>query len=975
MYGDGAASLAGLTLATVNGKSVVGIAFKDAIQEIRKSARPLTLALSAAPASASIDPALAVQDIQSAGDYIVVTLVGSGTLGLGLENATPHPVITSVTAGSVGAELSAKLSAQGGLMGMSVVSIAPHSQKQQTLSGLDASIASSIVDSAKRPMKLKLRKAQSIDVQFTQPGSLGLQFTPADGKRSCATTIIGGVKPGTQAASHPELRPGLVLCAVGGVAVGGRGYKLAIDTIKQSQQRPLTLSFAAAATGGAGGGVTSIPAPKPAKAGRPAGDKEAVLRAQQAEEAELASYSGGGGGASGAPAQRVASADAVRAAQAAEEAALAAPPPATSSPISVVFTEQGTLGLRFKPVDQKGAAPGATLARAMPGTQAEKHAELKNAAGLILLSLESGGKSIDTSTLRYSGVIDAIKSCGRPLKMTFGSSTQGGGLANQPALAPAPAPAPAPADTAPAPQQAKGMATAVFMSPGSLGIRFQPLGQNGADGASVVGTKSGSQAAEFTQILPEMVLVAIEAHGKSVNVEGTSYQGIIERLRNAPRPLKLTFKNPTTPEATPAPAPAPTTPAPAPASTAPTALSVIETVFSTWSAGGYLAAGTGDAAIASHFGKKCVLHANVDGYSFAHTSGYKLYHGVAGAKEWLLFLTELEFPDFEVVKMKSISQYNVAVTVSYTPTVKATGNSATSKLQDTQEWVVEDGKVARCKFHWSKPSVLDSLFAAVAPPTAAAPAPASSGPVPGSASPEEGVPPTVSHEELERLKQTVTELQSKLSSATKPMSRAQSELSRAQSELEMMRKQAAIDKQKLADAQAHARLVQENHRKKLQHAAEAVENLRQHSHAQMEAHVDEALQKSKHQLSEAETKLVELEAAREAKEEAAREAAALQQQLEEAKQVGADAQREAEQLRGEISKQESGADLAKALAKKTTEAKQAVTAADKAKADLAAKDKEIAALKESAALAARASPRTTPRKKKGGGCCAARPKQ
>jgi hypothetical protein len=109
-----------------------------------------------------------------------------------------------------------------------------------------------------------------------------------------------------------------------------------------------------------------------------------------------------------------------------------------------------------------------------------------------------------------------------------------------------------------------------------------------------------------------------------------------------------------------------------------------------------------------------ILDANADGYSWSHTAGYKRYDGVAGAKEWLTFLTSIDFPDFQVVRMVPAGPHAVSVTVSYTPTVKATGRSAPQKLVDKQEWAVMDGQVQSVDFLWSKPAVLDALFEAKA---------------------------------------------------------------------------------------------------------------------------------------------------------------------------------------------------------------------------------------------------------------------
>jgi hypothetical protein len=86
--------------------------------------------------------------------------------------------------------------------------------------------------------------------------------------------------------------------------------------------------------------------------------------------------------------------------------------------------------------------------------------------------------------------------------------------------------------------------TALFTQAGFGGIKFKPC--DGADGACVATIASGSQAEEHPQIQLGMVLVAIEARGESVNVDGTPYKDVISRLRSMPpapdQPIKLSFK-------------------------------------------------------------------------------------------------------------------------------------------------------------------------------------------------------------------------------------------------------------------------------------------------------------------------------------------------------------------------------------------------------------------------------------------------
>lgn len=136
----------------------------------------------------------------------------------------------------------------------------------------------------------------------------------------------------------------------------------------------------------------------------------------------------------------------------------------------------------------------------------------------------------------------------------------------------------------------------------------------------------------------------------------------------------------------------------------------IDTVFKVWGSGGYATGGA--AAIAKDFGADCVTNAKGTGYEFKNTDGYKVYNGLDGVKEWLDFLLGFDFPDFAVDEMKDGEvEGTVAVTVSYTPYVKATMKNSDKKLSDTQLWTVKDGKVASVDFTWGDAEAVDKLFA------------------------------------------------------------------------------------------------------------------------------------------------------------------------------------------------------------------------------------------------------------------------
>ena len=71
----------------------------------------------------------------------------------------------------------------------------------------------------------------------------------------------------------------------------------------------------------------------------------------------------------------------------------------------------------------------------------------------------------------------------------------------------------------------------------------------------------------------------------------------------------------------------------------------------------------------------------------------------------------MEFPDFTIVGMTVLAG-EVIVSVSYTPTVKATGKTAPTKLYDLQKWSILGGKISKIKFFWGNHAVFDELFAA-----------------------------------------------------------------------------------------------------------------------------------------------------------------------------------------------------------------------------------------------------------------------
>jgi hypothetical protein len=80
----------------------------------------------------------------------------------------------------------------------------------------------------------------TITVDFTQSGSLDLNLTPCDDGNG---VMILAVPPGGQAATHPELRPGLIFREVGGTSMRGLSYEEVVAAIQAHGGRPLRVVF------------------------------------------------------------------------------------------------------------------------------------------------------------------------------------------------------------------------------------------------------------------------------------------------------------------------------------------------------------------------------------------------------------------------------------------------------------------------------------------------------------------------------------------------------------------------------------------------------------------------------------------------------------------------------------------------------------------------------------------------------------
>ena len=86
---------------------------------------------------------------------------------------------------------------------------------------------------------------EQLTLAFVKPGPLGIRFLQQKGsQRVC----VMGIKPGTQAQDHPQLRPGLLLDAIGTMDVRTMPYAAVVKAFRDHPERPLHLTFSDATT-------------------------------------------------------------------------------------------------------------------------------------------------------------------------------------------------------------------------------------------------------------------------------------------------------------------------------------------------------------------------------------------------------------------------------------------------------------------------------------------------------------------------------------------------------------------------------------------------------------------------------------------------------------------------------------------------------------------------------------------------------
>eukprot|EP01045_Picozoa_sp_COSAG04_P004628 COSAG04_NODE_204_length_20429_cov_6.166896_9_plen_1552_part_00 len=107
----------------------------------------------------------------------------------------------------------------------------------------------------------KQRGAQ--EVSFSRPGSLGMKIAP-DSPGGRGQVVVLSVDPGSQAAEHPAVEPGLPLERIAGQSVAGLPYTEVTRIIGEHTERPLTVAFGsppprAEAQPSVGGGAAQSP--------------------------------------------------------------------------------------------------------------------------------------------------------------------------------------------------------------------------------------------------------------------------------------------------------------------------------------------------------------------------------------------------------------------------------------------------------------------------------------------------------------------------------------------------------------------------------------------------------------------------------------------------------------------------------------------------------------------------------------------
>ena len=188
-------------------------------------------------AGAESAPALAAQPT-SHGDVseVWVTFVEAGPLGVALSPSGTYAGHTEILAVNAGTQATQHSQLRAGLLLAAVGSTLTAGLTYEEVISLLSSTTS-------RPLTLRfLSEPEELTITFTKEGSLGLDL--AQSERCGGAVEVLAVHSSSQARDHAELRPGLLVTAVGESAVSSASYEETCRLISSHPERPLTLRFA-----------------------------------------------------------------------------------------------------------------------------------------------------------------------------------------------------------------------------------------------------------------------------------------------------------------------------------------------------------------------------------------------------------------------------------------------------------------------------------------------------------------------------------------------------------------------------------------------------------------------------------------------------------------------------------------------------------------------------------------------------------
>ena len=132
---------------------------------------------------------------------------------------------------------------------------------------------------------------------------------------------------------------------------------------------------------------------------------------------------------------------------------------------------------------------------------------------------------------------------------------------------------------------------------------------------------------------------------------------------------------------------------------------VVMGTFECWGKGGFLGEHAQENT-AKFANEDVVLEANAP---TKNTDGYTTYKGHAGWKQWIQFLTNIEFGDFTPTVV-GVKEDKVYVQATYNPTGAKNGVKVLPQT-DVHIWTIKDNRVSHIKFYWDRVDELDKMFA------------------------------------------------------------------------------------------------------------------------------------------------------------------------------------------------------------------------------------------------------------------------